>query len=132
MKKLTSASIDVHRSELPTSRVRISDYSLYDDELDDEQEPSEAPASLYSNMTVVSVTKAAWQEKGMWRGATDNEPGLASSSGTFGRVLNTAVQRKPDKLRQQPHGVKLNLHQFQTDSGDSLGEDPDSWARLKF
>jgi hypothetical protein len=134
MEKRAYAIKDTPPHDLPAiSPVRISSYSLYDDDFDDVGEPPEGPTSLYSNLTVLQVAKAAWQDKGIWRG--DNEPGPASSSGTFGRLLKTTVHRKPDKVilgRPQPHGVTLNLHQFHTDNGDSLGEDPDSWARLKF
>lgn len=87
---------------------------------------------LYSNLTVVSTSRSAYSDKSVWHAV--EEPAL-SSSGTFGRLLRSTACRKPDKYRygvQEAHKVELNLHQFQSESGDSLGEDPDSWARLTF
>ncbi len=87
---------------------------------------------LYSNMTVVSTARPAHSDKSVWHAV--EEPSQ-SSSGTFGRLLRSTAYRKPDKYRygvQEVHKVELNLHQFQSESGDSLGEDPDSWARLTF
>ena len=115
--------------------LRIKAQSHYDDFEDDPDQPKSSPSSLYCNSMVISVTKTAWQEKGLWKGSVGEEPSPASSSGTFSRLLKTTVHRKPDKVvlgHPQPHIVTLNLHQFQTDNGDSLGEDPDSWARLTF
>lgn len=121
--------------DLPVIRPgRRSSRYIYDDEIDDELDVSNAPASLYANMTVVSVTKAAWRDKSPWLGS-EGEPAPASSSGTFSRLVRTTVRRKPEKTHvdhPEPHSVTLNLHQFQTDAGDSLGEDPEGWARLTF
>jgi hypothetical protein len=136
MKNLNSTSNGLRAVDVPmTSPVRISNRDGYDEE--DFEEPPEwstTPTSLYSNMTVVAVTKNAWQEKGVWT-SSDLEPGPASSSGTFSRLFKSHVHRKPERAspgRPEPHGITLNLHQFHTDNGDSLGEDPDSWARLTF
>lgn len=122
------------------SPVRISGYALYEDDFEDLELPK-SPPSLYSNLTLVSVSKTAPLEKGMWH-AAEMEPNPSSSSGTFTRLLKTTVQRnsvtvngKPNKTETahpEAHGVTLNLHQFHSDSGDSLGDDPDSWARLRF
>jgi hypothetical protein len=120
----------------PMSPLRISGYALYEDDFDDLELASDPtpPDSLYSNLTLVSVTRSGPSEKGIWFSPDlDNNP--ASSSGTFTRLVKTTVARKPEKTsgeHPQAHGVTLNLHQFQSDSGDSLGEDSDSWARLKF
>ncbi len=124
---------DIPALEVPTtSPVRISVHDSRDDDLDAQPMGSTSPTSLYSNLTVVAVTKNAWQEKGVWT-VSDLEPGPASSSGTFSRLVKTHVHRKPDRVtRPEPQGVTLNLHQFHMDNGDSLGEDPDSWARLTF
>lgn len=98
----------------------------------EEEDFSSWSGGLYSNLTVVSTTRTAPSDKSVWHTVEEPSP---SSSGTFGRLLRSTACRKPDKYRdgaQEAHKVELNLHQFQSDSGDSLGEDPDSWARLTF
>ena len=115
------------------SPVRIAGYALYEDDFDD-TETAKSPPSLYSNLTLVSVGRSGPSQKGIWYSPElDSTP--PSSSGTFTRLVKSTVARKPGKsMAQQPeaHGVTLNLHQFHSDSGDSLGEDPESWARLRF
>ena len=131
MLKTNTRTKDLTVYTFPLSPVRIS---AVDDDFEDDIEPPRGPSSLYSNVTVMQVAKAAWRDKGIWRG-DDSETVAASSSGPFGRLLQTTVRRNADKVvldHPQVHGVTLNLHQFQADNGDSLGEDPDSWARLTF
>lgn len=90
-----------------------------------------SPASgLYSNLTLVPTSRPVRLEKTVWYATEDTSP---ASSGNFGKLLRSTACRKPGKYRsEEAHKVELNLHQFQSDSGDSLGEDPDSWARLTF
>ena len=135
MENFRSTSTPWRSFDLPIIRPgRASTRYIYDDDFEDEMDAPDAPPSLYSNLTVVSVTKAAWRDKTAWLGS-ENEPAPASSSGTFTKLLRTTVGRKPEKMsldHPEPHAVTLNLHQFQSDSGDSLGEDSDGWARMTF
>lgn len=110
-----------------TNPVRISSLALYDDD-------SAGAESLYSNITLTATTKTRWHSKTAWQVA-DLEPSPANTSGAFRRILKSTVQRKVGRSafgNSAPHGVTLNLHQFQTDSGESLGEDPERWAKLTF
>jgi hypothetical protein len=69
---------------------------------------------------------------GTWQGL-DQEQTPASSSGSFARIVRSTVQSgKRSRDDEQPHRISLNLHKFYTDSGDSLGDDPEDWMRLKF
>lgn len=135
MENLSATPTPRHSLGLPViSPDRTSTRYIYDDDFEDEPDTPDAPASLYSNLTVVSVTKAAWRDKATWFGS-ENEAAPASSSGTFTKLLRTTVRRKPEKTtvdHPEPHSVTLNLHQFQSDTGESLGEDPEGWARLTF
>ena len=135
MENFSVTSTPRHSFNLPVIRAnRASTQYIYDDDFEDDPDTLNAPASLYSNLTVVSVTKAAWRDKTTWFGA-ENEAAPASSSGTFTKLLRTTVRRRPEKMTSEhpeSHSVTLNLHQFQSESGESLGEDPEGWARLTF
>lgn len=90
--------------------------------------------SRSSRATLVAVAKTAWQDKNLWR-LSDIEPSPASASGKFRRILKGAVGRKADKRvseQPRPQRITLNLHQFYLENGDSLGEDPERWAKLTF
>ncbi len=112
-------------------RLRVQSY-LLDDDFESDGERSNHPTSLYSNLTVLSVARSSRQEKGAWTIPTEEASSTLDSSGTFSRLMRSAG-RKPEKLsHDRPHAVTLNLHQFQMANGESLGEDPDHWARLTF
>lgn len=136
MEHLKSESASVRPYDLPVIQPAPPlDSYLYDDDFEDEPDAVRAPASLYSNMTVVTVTKASWGDKAGWLASEMMDPAPASSSGTFSRLVRTTVRRKPEKRSldtPEAHLVTLNLHQFHTDAGDSLGEDPEGWAKLTF
>ena len=98
---------------------------------DEDDDFASFSGGLYSNLTLIPTPKSARMDKSVWH----REESASGSSGAFGRLLRTTACRKPEKYRygcQEVHKVELNLHQFQSESGDSLGEDPDSWARLTF
>lgn len=137
MQQVTAQKLDEpYDYEMPKpGRLRVSGY-LVDEDFENETEvASAAPPSLYSNLTVLSLARASLQEKGSWSTADiDFAPGSGASS-SFSRLLNITAVQKPGKgspSRPKASTVTLNLHQFQAANGESLGEDPDHWARLTF
>ena len=89
-------------------------------------------AELQPSLVLPSRNPTSRTEKKVWH--IIEESNGANSSGRFRRLLHSTATRKPEKYpcQAQSHKVELNLHQFQTESGDTLGEDTESWARLTF
>lgn len=88
---------------------------------------------IYSNNTLESDESPQPTPEYVTYHLMESNPAPAGSSGTFGRLVRTTVRKNfaQDKSNKVPV-ISLNLHRFETENGDSLGDDPDVWARLTF
>ncbi len=109
--------------------VRVSQRFVVDVEADDILSTSEG---FSTHLALSARTRPTRTEKNVWH--VIEEGNCANSSGRFRRLLHTTASRKPEKYPREAraHKIELNLHQFQSETGDSLGEDADGWARLTF
>ncbi len=99
-----------------------------------EESEHNAAGGLYSNGTVGNdeSNETPLNHQVTYQ-LSENNSTSTGNSGTFGRLVRTTVGKTvAHEKRSKAPVISLNLHRFQTECGDSLGDDPDVWARLTF